>query len=258
MAPADRLRELLAGEAAGERLADAEWFELEALLESMPIEARRSEREGMHEAAALAQAAFLAEDRTSWRGMPEDLRERLLTMGRARAVDVAPPARRPAPRFGWGWTAAAAMTLVWLATAVWVQRPQPLVDPQAIQAAADAVSLPWSSEIAGYEQVRGQITWSDSLQAGEMRIYGLPANDPGVAQYQLWIVDPDRHDNPVDGGVFDASAPAGELVVAVQARLPVAEPVAFAVTLEQAGGVVVSDGPLLLVASEGERPQASL
>jgi len=246
----DRVRELLAGEAAGQRLEDAEWLELKELLASMPHAERRREREEMEQAAALAQAAFLAEDRASWRGLPEDLRARLVTMGRARAADTAPRLRRPVARFGWGWAAAAAMMLVWLATAVWLQRPQPLVDSEAIEAAADVVSLPWSSDIAGYEQVRGRVVWSDSLQAGEMRFSGLPPNDPGVAQYQLWIVDPDRYDNPVDGGVFNAS-PAGESVVAVQAKLPVAEPVAFAVTLEQTGGVVVSKGPLLLVASEG-------
>jgi len=244
------VRELLAGEAAGERLEDAEWLELKELLASMPHAERRSEREGMEQAAALAQAAFLAEDRASWRGLPEDLRARLVTMGRARAADTAPRLRRPVARFGWGWAAAAAMMLVWLATAVWLQRPQPLVDSEAIEASADVVSLPWSSDIAGYEQVRGRVVWSDSLQAGEMRFSGLPPNKPGEAQYQLWIVDPDRYDNPVDGGVFNAS-PAGEFVVAVQAKLPVAEPVAFAVTLEQTGGVVVSKGPLLLVASEG-------
>jgi len=244
------MRELLAGEVAGERLEDAEWLELKELLASMPHAERRSEREGMEQAAALAQAAFLAEDRASWRGLPEDLRARLVTMGRARAADTAPRLRRPVARFGWGWAAAAAMMLVWLATAVWLQRPQPLVDSEAIEASADVVSLPWSSDIAGYEQVRGRVVWSDSLQAGEMRFSGLPPNKPGEAQYQLWIVDPDRYDNPVDGGVFNAS-PAGEFVVAVQAKLPVAEPVAFAVTLEQTGGVVVSKGPLLLVASEG-------
>ena len=249
--------ELLAGEAAGERLGDADWHELDDLLASMPHGARSRERERMEQAAALAQAAFLAEDRASWRGMPEDLRARLNAMGRARAVDAPVRVRGPVRRGGWGWAAAAAMALVWLATAVWFQQPQTAVDSQAILAAADARTLPWRSGVSGYEQVQGRITWSNSLQAGEMRFSGLPANDPALEQYQLWIVDPNRHDNPVDGGVFDASA-SGEVVVAVKARLPVLAPVAFAVTLEQAGGVVVSDGPILLAASEGPRPPTSL
>ena len=257
MAPADRLMELLAGEAAGERLGDADWLELDERLAAIPADARSRERERIDEAAALAQAAFLAEDRASWQGMPKDLRERLNAMGRARAVDAPLSARRPLARGGWGWAAAAAMALVWLATAVWFRQPQPVLDSQAIQAAADARTLSWRAEAGAYEQVRGEIIWSTSLQAGEMRFSGLPANDPALMQYQLWIVDPNRHDNPVDGGVFDAAG-SGEFVVAVKAKLPVLEPVAFAVTLEQAGGVVVSDRPLLLVASEGPRPNTSL
>jgi len=253
VAPANRLRELLAGDAAGERLDDAEWLELKELLAAMPLEARNREREDMQEAAAQAQAAFLAEDRASWRNMPGDLRARLTAMGRARAAYAPAPERRTVPRSGWGWAAAAAMMLAWLATTVWFQGPQLPADSRALQAAADSRTLPWRSEVAGYEQVGGQITWSDSLQAGEMRFSGLPVNDPEVAQYQLWIVAPERDRNhPVDGGVFDAP-PIGEFALAVRAKLPVAEPVAFAVTLEKAGGVVVSDRPLLLVASEGER-----
>ena len=257
MAPSDRLLELLAGEAAGERLGDAEWRELEELLDALPPDARQRERDGMLEAAALAQAAFLAEDRANWSAMPADLRGRLESMGRARAADLPLRASGPVSRFGWGWIAAAAMTLMWLGTAVWLQQEPQVIESLPIQVAADARVLPWRSEIGGYQEVQGQITWSDSMQAGEMRFSGLPVNDPEVAQYQLWIVDPDRHENPVDGGVFDAAA-NGELVVAVQAKLPVSEPVAFAVTLEQTGGVVVSGGPLLLVASEGERPEATL
>lgn len=247
MTPADRIRELLAAEAAEVRLEDAEWNELQQLLAAMPREERILEQDSMHEAAALAQACFLADDRTAWRRMPEDLRGRLMTMSRARAVDTAP--LRPAWRIRLGWAAAAAMIVVWLATVVVMQRPQSIPEAVSVQLAADAVTLPWGeSEISGFEQVRGEIVWSDSLQTGEMRFAGLPVNDPLEAQYQLWIVDPDRDKNPVDGGVFDALID-GELLVPIDTRLAVDSPVAFAVTLEQPGGVVVSAGPLLLVAA---------
>ncbi|WP_446831333.1 anti-sigma factor domain-containing protein [Candidatus Foliamicus sp.] len=257
--PADRLSELLAAQAVAQRLDDAEWRELEELAGAMPAEAVRAEQESLREAAALTQAAFLAEDRAAWRQMPGELRDRLLAMGRARAVDapVRPRRRRTNLRASWGWATAAAMAIVWLVAVVLPQTPPSAVDSRAIQAAADVVRLPWASEIADYAEVRGEITWSDALQAGEMRFSGLPANDPSQAQYQLWIVDPDRHANPVDGGVFDAS-PSGEFAVATRAKLPVDQPVAFAVTLEQAGGVVVSDGPLLLVAAAAPRPHTSL
>ena len=80
---------------------------------------------------------------------------------------------------------------------------------------------------------------------------GMAANDPANAQYQLWIIDPDRDARPVDGGVFDVPAGAAEVIVTIDAKLAIARPTAFAVTLEKPGGVVVSDGPLLIVAPAG-------
>jgi anti-sigma-K factor RskA len=67
----------------------------------------------------------------------------------------------------------------------------------------------------------------------------MPVNDPTVEQYQLWIIDPTRDDEPIDGGVFDIAS-TGEVIVPVQAKLLVNQPTAFAVTIEKPGGVVVS------------------
>ena len=67
----------------------------------------------------------------------------------------------------------------------------------------------------------------------------MPVNDPGVEQYQLWIIDPRRDDEPIDGGVFDISK-SGEVIVPINAKLDVISPQAFAVTIEKPGGVVVS------------------
>ena len=75
-------------------------------------------------------------------------------------------------------------------------------------------------------------------------------NDPVKAQYQLWIVDPERDAHPVDGGVFDVPT-AGEILVPIQAKLTIHRPTAFAITLEKPGGVVVSTQPLLVVAAVG-------
>ena len=44
----------------------------------------------------------------------------------------------------------------------------------------------------------------------------------------------------MDGGVFDVPA-AGEVVVPIRARLRILEPTFFAVTIEQPGGVEVSE-----------------
>ena len=81
-----------------------------------------------------------------------------------------------------------------------------------------------------------------------MRLAGLVANDPGTAQYQLWIVDPERDQRPVDGGVFDVPSGGGEVIIPIDPKLRIKSPAAFAITLEKPGGVVVSGGPLLVVA----------
>lgn len=85
-----------------------------------------------------------------------------------------------------------------------------------------------------------------------MRFRGLTANDPAKAQYQLWIFDAERNDAyPVDGGVFDVPENgAAYVVVRIDPRLSVSRATAFAITVEQPGGVVVSSrGRLPLLAA---------
>lgn len=86
----------------------------------------------------------------------------------------------------------------------------------------------------------GNVVWSDELQEGYMTLTNLPANDPASKQYQLWIVDPDRDEKPVDGGVFDIPAHVTTAVIPIRNPLAVTDPKAFVITLEQPGGVVVS------------------
>lgn len=80
-----------------------------------------------------------------------------------------------------------------------------------------------------------------------MRFVGLAVNDPRQLQYQLWIFDKNRDQAfPVDGGVFDIT-PAGEVIAPITAKLPVGEPMLFAVTVEKPGGVVVSKRERIVV-----------
>jgi hypothetical protein len=98
----------------------------------------------------------------------------------------------------------------------------------------------------------GAVVWNGAAQAGVMRFNGLQPNDPAEWQYQLWIFDAARDDRfPVDGGVFDVG-PGGEALVPIRARLPVSDAVLFAITVERAGGVVVSSRErIALVAQPG-------
>lgn len=280
----DRLSTLLADEA----LCGLEPHDLEALDALLPAHASR-ERDRVMQTASLIQLAYLRQDQRGLSRMPDRLRSRLIATGRsqletARAAsrqagspvaDLADARRRRGAAandageaaaikaspgtLSWhrhpaaGWLVAATLALafvVFRADPPGVEVPQTLA---SILDAEDVVRIPWQPPTEpGFEAVSGEVVWSSSLQQGVLRLAGMPVNDPATSQYQLWIVDPSRdRDHPVDGGVFDVSR-AGEVLVPIDAKLPITRPVVFAITREQPGGVVVSAGPLLVVAPVGQ------
>lgn len=91
------------------------------------------------------------------------------------------------------------------------------------------------------KNVGGDVVWSDKDQKGYLRIKGLPINDATKQTYQLWIFDETQDPKtPIDGGTFDITSD-GEAIIPIDARLKARDPKMFAVTMEKAGGVVVSD-----------------
>jgi len=122
------------------------------------------------------------------------------------------------------------------------------------QSPDDLVRVNWnpSGQPVG-EGVKGEVLWSNDQQTGFMTFRGLPKNDPTVEQYQLWIFDKERDERyPVDGGVFDVSNPTDETIVAINAKIKVSQATLFAITIEQPGGVVVSDRKRLPVVAAVE------
>jgi len=238
-------------------------FELDralALLERPELEAPVSELE------LLAGEALLG-----WLGqappLSPRLEQRLLADADAFFDPPATPADAPTPALpptptprdglsasGWGWLAAAVLLLS-LAVGRWQASrpptPTPTSLPEQIAQDPERLQLPFAATPDGeadYAGVEGEVVWSPAQQRGYMTFRGLPKNVPSERQYQLWIVDPTRDQHPVDGGVFDVNAD-GEVVIPIDAKLRIDDPQAFAITLEQPGGVVVSGGPLLLVAA---------
>lgn len=161
------------------------------------------------------------------------------------------------PARAWGWQAAAAAALV-LALAGWL-RPGPSQAPESVpkdgivQVAEDRLQFErdtreWARArfAAGQDRYRGldaEVVWNGERQDGFLRLRGLPANDPTLSQYQLWIVDPGRDELPVDGGVFDIPTGDGEALVRLKPRLPIRAATAFVITREIPGGVVRSRNP---------------
>lgn len=264
----DKLFDLLSARAT-EGLSEQSQRELEAELSRLGV----SEIDMLDEASAALDLALFAGDEA----MPARVRTKVQAAGRQWASEQgeAPaslpfrvgPARASIGAAGWlGWLAAAAA----IAFAVLVNLPSGPATSEQRRAAllsvadvrkADWVSLPNSPLAAPAAHkfdrgISGDVVWSDARDEGYMRISGLAPNDPGQYEYQLWIFDAERPvgdlpqfrveglpelltQRPVDGGVFSVST-SGEVVIPINAKLPVGKAVIFAVTVEPPGGSVVS------------------
>lgn len=227
-----------------------------------------------YESFALERAAAaidLAMPPACVEALPRSLRDRVLTdAGRYLATAVRPHVSlsdnnesqnrvmdvgsgRWSGRVGWSLSAAALLLAVlgWW-QALTMEKPSAVSTParyaQFVRESGDLLRAAWAGKEPGFELVTGDVVWSTTSQHGFMRLVGLPPNDPRVCQYQLWIVDPRRDTHPIDGGVFDVHS-AGEAIIAIDAKLRADDPAVFAITVEKPGGVVVSGGPLVVVAS---------
>jgi Anti-sigma-K factor rskA len=181
-------------------------------------------------------------------------------------VSAAP--QRPRANAAYGWLAAAAC----LVMAVWawnrsptliapptpppvavvlpppVVKPVPVVPPtlaeqrQALLDKSDSLKVTLgATKDPAAAGVSADVVWDEATQTGFIHVVGLAPNDPALHQYQLWIFDGTRDKRyPVDAGVFDVPADATEIIIPLRAALPVRTPAAFALTVEKAGGTVVS------------------
>ena len=109
-----------------------------------------------------------------------------------------------------------------------------------LQDKSDTQRLEFASASDPYNGLSGEVIWNDEKQEGYMSLKNLAVNDPTQNQYQLWIVDPERDELPLDGGVFDITEKDGKQIIPIRNALAINKPVAFVITLEQPGGVVKS------------------
>ena len=238
-----RLEELEAGRILGD-LSDDEFAELKSLSQD-----HDGILDGSLEWAAAQVEAGLAQQYSD--PLPTELvtkvREgRTGFINEPQPVDQPEPTSLVTPPSHWwnsapvAWAAAAVVTLLLVVN--FAVRPgsgggeQPVASLES--RATDLVESAFDG-LDGYESVSGKAVWSDALQEGYLELANVPVNDPTVKQYQLWIVDPERDEAPVDGGVFDIGS-EGTVKVPIDAKLRVDQPQAFVITLEQPGGVVKS------------------
>ncbi|MCA9322260.1 MAG: anti-sigma factor [Planctomycetes bacterium] len=251
LARRDALMDVLA-ERATSGLAPERELELVQLLAEFP----EVDADHLDLAAAVLLRVWHSED--DLEPMPATLRRAVIARAPRRAVERPSALSDPPAAISVWWrpyAIAATLVMVFLAGRLLRDVPNqgrkigPSLEQQ-LAAAADTRSHRWVAQgIEGYAGAQGEIVWSGSRQAGLMRLEGFPPNDPAKRQYQLWIVDPERDArHPVDGGVFDISGPE-PVVIPLNLKLPLIAPRAFAITAEQPGGVVVSQGPHLAVAT---------
>ena len=244
-------------------LNEAESTELEILLARYP-DARREE-------FAPAAAAFALAARLPAEPLPAALRARLLAQSTPKIADLAAarqardstaPRATPKPQragsLGW-WAAAAAMLL---AIAGWYPRlvspPAPTAaDLRAQLLAAGPRVVHWEfapTADPGGAGATGEVVFDPVTQQGYMHFHNLKPNDRRQIEYQLWIFDNDRDARyPVDGGIFNVPTGNTDIDVPITARVRVGASAMFAVTLERAGGVVVSAREHIVVLAKPTR-----
>lgn len=266
----ERLDELLVAQTFGD-ITSAERAELDALLANPDVAKLAAETD------AAAAAMLLAFKDAAPARMPADAKARLLSKGQAmvapRSVGTTPSRGDSSGRAVIGWLIAASLAVVaaigWLRPTpppqtVIVEKPAVVPPEPTLEARlAKLLAEPGTKtvQMAGQDKPRSQgasaeAIWNNDKQEGYLKISKLGPNDPKVDQYQLWIFDKARATYPVDGGVFDISqaqvSASGDIIIPMHPALKVTDPAAFAVTIEQPGGVVVTDktGLVLLGAAK--------
>ena len=188
--------------------------------------------------------------------LPDQLRLAITATGRALVsesrsaskADIVPAAKYRAVqmREAIAWLACLAATVMamfaWRSSSLSTlpNSNQEVARESLMASATDLIQTEWTEGKTQLPtKVTGDVVWSNAAQSGFMRFVDMPINDPKVEQYQLWIIDPSRDDEPIDGGVFNITS-RGESIIPIHAKLTVGQPQAFAVTIEKPGGVVVS------------------
>lgn len=248
-----------------QRLSPDEQRELNELLDLFP----EYTEDYFHEMTALAQISFYSQDNFNNEMLPKQMRKRILhayrtELGQSTLMDYINHYMRVffyKPQYAWTLTVLMAIglsfSMIEFKTYDGNFRYLPLKRALLENTATDMIQFPWHSRSTSLEAISGDIIWTDQGQKGFIKITGLPMNDSTQNQYQVWIVDPLKYEQPVDGGVFDITRIDKPVIIPINPKLPISKAVAFAITLEQPGGVVVSDQPLLLTAPK-ERPKIQI
>lgn len=206
-----------------------------------------------------AAAALYALSTTDIEPMPAHLQDKLFALADQQLdpAEARPAAPKPVKeswlsslKLAWGTAAFASLAAVALGVRL-ASLPVAETPPQLAELIGTHIPLQPGPDQAG-QAVRGEVIWDAQRGGGYLKLAGLPVNDPQLEQYQLWIFDGTRDERyPVDGGVFNIVR-NGEAELWIRVPIPVRNAALFAVTVEKAGGTVVSDrGRIVAIAKPG-------
>ena len=196
-----------------EKLSIEEQRELNGLLDLFP----EYTEDYFHEMTALAQTSFYTQDNFNNEVLPKQMRKRILhayntELGQSTLMDFINHYMRVffyRPQYAWTltllMTIGLSFSMIEFKTYDANFRYLPLKRALLENTAKDMIQFPWHSRSTTLELISGDIIWTDQGQKGCIKITGLPMNEPTQNQYQVWIVDPLKYEQPVDGGVFDVT-----------------------------------------------------
>jgi len=101
------------------------------------------------------------------------------------------------------------------------------------------------SEIWEYRRTEMTVVWDARSGQGVLLLDKMPKAESGK-DYQLWIIDPQKPDDPVSAGVVTVDAKSIAKII-FQPVSPVSSAAKFAISVENKGGVEKRTGPIVLV-----------
>ena len=214
-----------------EPLSDEDEHQLSHLLSQYP----EFSRDEFEKTTALSQIGFYLRDHTAHEKLPNELRNKILATYEnsklskknnfSLSIFSVLLKAFTRPSYAWGITAmlmiGLSYSMINFKTYENNYRYLPLKKMVLHNTADDLMQYPWFGKTSDFESIKGDIIWSNQKQKGFIKITGMPMNDPSQNQYQIWIVDPIKYQNPVDGGVFDITKSDRELIIPINPKLPI-------------------------------------
>ena len=118
--------------------------------------------------------------------------------------------------------------------------------PPDLDALRRVVFCPLEPTAAGMAQPRAAVLWDATRREGRLRLTNLPAPDAGH-DYQLWVVE-SGHKETISAGVVPvANGKIAEIPFRPVPQGGTDPVVAFALSLERAGGSPTNQGPVLFL-----------